>query len=62
MADCVVSANASRLHQTQEVTLVEQLATSGRGIRRAAAYFRFRKMRSFFSANVYLRPASVMSF
>jgi len=34
----------------------------GPGIMGAAGYFRFLKKRSFFSASVYLRPASVMSF
>ena len=47
---------------TQEISLVEQLVISGPGIRGAAGYFWFRKTRSFFSANVYLWPASVMSF
>src|ERR1019366_1150069 len=46
---------------TQELSLVEHSPPPGRGIRRAAGYFRFRKTRSFFSAKVYLRPASVMS-
>ena len=47
---------------TQEVSLVEHSSPPDRGIRRAAGYFRFRKTRSFFSAKVYLLPASVMSF
>lgn len=49
------------LAPAQEVSLAEHPAPLRR-VRGRGGYFRFRRLRSFFSANVYLWPASAMSF
>src|SRR5208337_1633211 len=46
----------------EKVRLTEHFALRHRSVKDAVGYFRMCKPRSFFRANVYLRPASVISF